>query len=281
MMICDYTPAHLAPLPWQRVLMAVRMVINELWSANKGTLEVRTETRDDLLLAARYYDKRKKFLERDGGRKKMWIFKINRLSLSGRVKYHLLHTLLFAGWVVFLGFARSLLFVNNGLSHVENHSDLILHVLGVVQIGFLYYLLCSALTMSSPKIDPKAELAEIADFESYLPSVFSMARYEEPTPSVLSAIRDSDDPAHCVPVVPPGLTELLLAKDSHSLHAIRMQLRTTRRIDIGMTLVSFGAFVTAIALCFSLLIVTDRMAQGLMGIGGSGLAGLFCFYYHW
>jgi hypothetical protein len=45
-----------------------------------------------------------------------------------------------------------------------------------------------------------------------------------------------------------------------------------------MTIVSFLAFVAGIVFCFWQLAGSERIAQGLIGIGGSGLIGIFCFY---
>src|SRR6202040_425168 len=127
-------------------------------------------------------------------------------------------------------------------------------------------------------VGPAVELAEIATFDHLVPSAVNMASHEEVTPSTAQEIEAVAHSSPGAPVTPPGLTELTLSRDNDSLRSIRDQLRTTRLVDAGMTIVSFLAFIAGIIFCFWQLIETDRIAQGMIGFGGSGLVGLFCFY---
>jgi hypothetical protein len=103
-----------------------------------------------------------------------------------------------------------------------------------------------------------------------------MASHNEVSPSVANEIEAAAHSSPGNPVTPPGLTELVLSRDRGSLQSIRNQLRMTRVVDIGMT--AFLAFIVGISFCFWQLALTNRIGQGLVGVGGSGLIGLFCYY---
>ncbi len=270
MALPDFTPTYLVPPPWRRLLAAVRKNVAASRVLDRDMLEVRPDARDDLILAARYYDARRVFLERTPAPKGL----ISKLKRQNARFY-----LLISFEATLFGLTCGLLTLRSVAYSFTDSTPISLAAIWAL-MGTLGVMIAAFRQLESPYagLDRAVELGEIENFNRTLPNVVSMARYEEPTPSI---VREIDNAAHSgpgSPVVPPGLTELVLSRDDSSLRAIRAQLRATRRADVGMTLVSFAAFILAVAFCFWLLATTDKVSQGMVGIGGSGLVGLFCFY---
>jgi hypothetical protein len=159
----------------------------------------------------------------------------------------------------------------------------ILHSLAffLISIGNVASAMAATLFMWTHEIggvSRASELTEIEGFDRAVPNAMAMAGNEEAPSAIAQEIEAAAHSPLGSPAAPPGLTELVLARDDASLRTIRNQLRTTRSVDLGMTVVSFVAFILGVGLCFWQIWSTEKIAQSLVSAGGSGLVGLFCFY---
>jgi hypothetical protein len=63
MIFPDLTPTYVAPLPADRLLRVVRSKVTELWIHDRRLADVRSSSWEEVLLAARYFHRRREVLE--------------------------------------------------------------------------------------------------------------------------------------------------------------------------------------------------------------------------
>jgi hypothetical protein len=271
MIFHDLTPTYLAPSPADRLLHTVRRKVTELWLSDKRLADPTSSSWEELLLAARYFRLRREVLEASPANIVGFTRDIRITFLS-----HLITACVGMALLVLLGLDFSRIPFSE-LSVRDKFLDGLLFANTAVLWTLVMSIWWSHIAPDR-SFSPAMELAEIASFDHLVPNAVSMAGHEEATPSAVDEIEAVAHSPLGAPIIPPGLTELTLSRENGSLRSIRDQLKTTRLVDSGMTIVSFLAFIAGILFCFWQLAETERIAQGMIGVGGSGLIGLFCFY---
>lgn len=259
----DLTPTFLIASPAQRVLAAVRRTVTNLWMADADLKELRNSERAELILAAKFFERRKNIIERG----------------SVNISFGLLRSPLREMPLALTSSVLTVCLLLFSLASLRLHGDYADIV--AVSIQTLSALIASVYFSSERMAySPAAERMEIEAFNKKLPMILNMAHADDALSC--AAVDNPVDLANKVgpgaPITPPGLTELELSRNNGSLASIRRQLQSTRIVDVGLTIASFVFFLAGSGFCYWQLAETENVAKALISGGVSSLVGVFCYY---